>query len=428
MEQIYLKTDNGLMINFIKLPDVKTVTMGLSIKVGGANENEKEMGIAHYLEHMLFNNTQNRTETQIMDEMDTIGASYNAYTNFDYTSYYVKGKSTNSLKLIDILFDIFFKADLKDDFMQRERMIILQELRSRDMHPSTLNYKSAMTKIFSDRRMHPLIGTEESINNLKLVDLQNFYKNKYNINKTCLVVSGNFDDTKLINYIKEYFNTNIKEINPNFPDYMEQLTLHKFKQNIKNIEYIKSDVEQTIVTMHFPGCEFSSMWKFFYNILSLILTGISGALLTNQLRTKLGATYNVSSGLVEMKDTGYFTIYYNVNNDNLLQSIEMIFDILKDLKENVIDENLLNKAREYIETNLLFTFEDLNVYYDLAIESYIYNIKSLTSELIKENIDKVNQKNLLKLSQGLFNKDTMIITFQGKINVENDIEILLNKL
>ena len=425
MNKKYLKTNNGLIICLINIPSINTITIGLTVKVGALTENEDEYGIAHYLEHMMFTNTKKRNEEQIMEEMDTLGATYNAYTSYECTSYYVKGKSESQINLLELIFDIFFNSIFLEKYIDRERNVILEELKSREIYPGTLNFKYAIEQIYTDRRKVPVIGTIESINSITLDKLEKFYKKYYSILRTNLIISGNLNETSILDYVSKYFNTNIENYNINYGLLNKKLELIPY-DNKKIVHYIESKVEQSIVTIFFPACSNSSLWKYYFTVLSEILSGLSTSLLNNSLRTKLGATYNVNSRIVSYKDTGYFNITFNCNNNKLIESIKETIKILSNLSLELVPKKLLEKAKASIETGLLFEYEDLGIYYEIELDSYVYDLEPITAEKIKKYINKINGDKLQKLCKKIFTKDNTLIVIQGKEDKTKEINELFN--
>jgi predicted Zn-dependent peptidase len=425
MNKSYYKAENGISIWFLSLP-IETITIAINSLVGAINETDDELGYAHFIEHLMFSNTTNKTETEINEIIDSIGGYYNAITTFDNTVFYIKGNNIHSIKLLDIIMDIYFNCKFEDSMIDREKKIVLEELNSRELHPGNKTHKYVMNKIFSDRKKHPIIGTSDSINNINKDLLLKFKEKNYLNDKCCIIISGKFDEKLILEFIKQYLKTEIKSYVPIFSKYDKTANINLLNLD-KNVNYIESKNEQTIVTLHYPGSSSLSEWQFHYNVLSQILTGFSSALLSKRLRNELGAVYNINSGLVEFKDNGYFIISFSCKSERCVECIIEILKIIMTLKDNEIDTLLLDKAKQTIKTSLLFEFEHMNSYHNKLIEACVTNTKPLEPSSISHYIDRVKLNTLFELTSKLFIKDNTMITIEGMQDFTSVIESYLEK-
>lgn len=424
MEKSYYIGENGIKIWLVKLP-IDTITIGISPGIGAMNETVEEYGYAHFIEHLMFSNTKKYTETEINNIIDNIGGYYNAMTTFDNTLYYIKGNSIHYDILIDIIVDnIFLNGIFEDDKIEREKKIILQELENKLLKPGSKTHKFIMNKIFSNRKKESIIGTKDSINSITKDKLLNFKNKNYFINKTTIIISGKFDEKLILDLLSNILKTKLNNAVPKFIKISKGGVLNELVLT-ENVHHIKSDNKQMLVSLHFPGINSLSEWQYHFNVLSEILTGFSTSLLNKKLRTELGAIYNVNSGLIDFKDDGYFLITFTCASEKVIICIKEIIEIIKKLRTTEIDITLLNKAKNTINTTLLFEFENMNTHYNKIVESSYLNIEPLTSATIIKYINRITPATLQHLCSKLFIKTNTLITLEGKDNLVDDVSNII---
>ena len=164
MKVIQKILDNGLNIILIPQENTKLITMGFFVNAGSRNENENNSGVAHFLEHMMFKGTTNRTSTQMFTELDTMGAVYNAATGDQYTFYYIYGNSSDTKKMLDILLDIYINPKFEDKEINKEKKVIIEEMRMRYDASLMKLYSVLHKKFFKDTSLErEVIGTFETV-------------------------------------------------------------------------------------------------------------------------------------------------------------------------------------------------------------------------------------------------------------------------
>lgn len=416
----YFQTSKGMKICMIPL-DINTINIGILIPIGAYVENQNEYGLAHFLEHMLFTKTSKYTEEEINDNVELYGGNINAYTFFDQTLYNIKGNSKYGLKLMDILTEIYFRPIFTKDKIEREKLVIYEEMKLRRMNPGNVGYQQAMELLFTDRYSKLIIGTEDDIKKYDEKTLTEFKKKYYNIFDTYLIIAGKYDKNAMLEYCNNEFGKLMKWT-PSFNKLDKQLMI-EYPQQAPIFRLIKTDIEQIMVNFYFKALGKNSEWTYHFNILENILTGSLGSIFNISLRNNLGATYGVSSSLIDFKDTGYYVINYNCNYDKLIDCIKETLKILKESADELFTEAHLERAKNQAETQILMTFDNPSNHFSIAIGALSNNIYPVTADSIRRYIDRISLDSLKSLCQILFDPKNMIVTIEGKID-----ETLQNKL
>ena len=242
--------DNGIRVILIPQKKSNIISMAIFVKAGSRNENKYNNGVAHFLEHMMFKGTKKRTTKQLLNDLDSKGAWYNAATSHEYTMYEMHGNYKDTIFFMDILLDIYKNSTLKKKDINIEKGVIKEEM---NMYLDN-NQRTVMEKIYSlvyknSSMGMSIIGPKTNILNFKKKDFEDF-KNKYYLpENTVIVVSGNFNEKKVYKKIQKDINDfkrqNIKQI--------KEIILTQYIQLKPNYSFIKKNIKQTIISICFKS-------------------------------------------------------------------------------------------------------------------------------------------------------------------------------
>jgi predicted Zn-dependent peptidase len=407
-------TPSGIKICLIEKNELNTIDIIIHLSVGASSEDENELGVAHFLEHMLFTNTKKYTYYQIQHLIAYYGAIINANTNYNKTMYYTFGLSEYTLELFDILYEIFFNNIISTDNIEKEKKIVIQEINNDTL---TLGYQSELLakKIMYNNRYKYLIGAEpQHILSIDINKLNNF-KNKHYIPKnTTIIFFGNFDNKKILNEMKTRFG-NIKKYNPKFNEMNNKLIQFKNKEKTI-IKYIKTNNEQIFINFYFKTITFDNIW--FYKILLLndILTNSLFSILNNKLRYELGLVYNINGNLKINKDSGYYNISLICSKENVKKCIKELLNILHKLQKNTIDDVIIISCKNKLKTDILSNSIKPSIDLDIIMDYLNFNIKILSNNEILDIINNTTKDELNNLCKTLFHPNNTIIIVEGNID------------
>ena len=205
MHKIY-NLKNGIRLVYKRMVHTKSVSIGIFVKSGSMYETKEENGISHFIEHMLFKGTKNRSAMKIAEEMDFIGGHINAYTSRDYTCYYTKALSEDLPLCVDILSDMYYNSLFKEEDIELERSVIIEEINMYEDSPEDIALDSLMENIWHNHPLGYLIsGTVESVENITRDMLLSYMKRRYTPENTVISVCGFFDEKVLIELLEKHF-------------------------------------------------------------------------------------------------------------------------------------------------------------------------------------------------------------------------------
>lgn len=359
MKYIKKTLDNGMHVILVPIKRTKIITIGFFIGAGSRNENEDNSGIAHFLEHMMFKGTKNRTAETLFKELDTLGAIYNATTTTHHTYYYIYGNSDDIKHLLDIILDIYINAHFETKEINLERKVIIEEMRMRSDTPLMKLYSIMHKKIFSGTSLaRDIIGTTDTVMNFKRSDFIDFRKTCYRPDNTVFVISGNFTPDPILKIVNRAL------VPLENPKNKEQTYFSEKKIIFKNMDdqkepyvYVKKNnfMQQVYVILAFP---MYSTYKNNYqeiDLITLLLSWGFSSRLNKSLREKNGISYMSTAYPIVYSDAGLFVIQTIVSPSELVMAIKIILGELKSLKTELISKDEMKKIVNVSKNEVIYS-------------------------------------------------------------------------
>ena len=284
-----IKLDNGIRVISENVEHIKSFSLGFWFDTGSRDENLKNNGISHFIEHMLFKGTKNRTARKISDEVESLGGYLNAFTSKEQTCYYGRGLAKNMPKTFDVLADMVLNPLFKKNDIKKEANVIIDELNDIEDSPEELIFDRFEESIFKGNSLHyPIIGTEKNILNFSQSDLFNYVKKQYGFNNLYIVASGLVDHEKLVLLTEKYFGNLSHTISKKRKVFGSAMPESKF---------VYKDIQQVHVVMGRTTYGFNNRERTAVSVFSQILGEGSSSRLFQALRERNGITYSINSFL-----------------------------------------------------------------------------------------------------------------------------------
>ncbi|SCK03994.1 Protease 3 precursor [uncultured Clostridium sp.] len=373
---------NGLEILTIK-KDTQISSINIGIKVGALYEKVSEKGISHFIEHMLFKGTNKRTFQALNDELEALGGEYNAYTDFTSTVYSISCLEEELINGIEILSDMVTSSVFLQEEIEKERGVILAEIRTSKDSVEDLSFKRANEVAFKKGPLrYDVAGVEKNVKKFNHKDLYTFYKKHYIANNSVITMVSSFEHEEALKMIEQYFGewksgdiTSLKV---------------KDEKNIKTKEVtVKENIELNTIIYLYTFYELDKEYELPLRILNHRLGESSNSLLFREIRENRGLAYDIYSHLDVTKHVKTLYIYTAVDQEDIDSAIEAIDETLLGIKEGKIEigEKDLNIMKKVHKTAVVSTLED-----PVELCSYILT-QSVEGEDIFEFLDDMDSLN-----------------------------------
>ncbi len=347
--QIRHTLKNGIRIITEEMPHVYSASIGIWIYAGSSDENTKNNGIAHMIEHMLFKGTSNRTARQLADETAAVGGEINAYTSKEFTSLYACVLSEHLPKTIELLGDMLNNSLFDENDLEKEKNIVMDEIDMYKDSPEDVVHEMLQMSVWEEHPLGFLISGEKDIVKTFTSEQLRSFVNDYYVGENIVIsVAGKFDESSVIKQLETEFSS-IKPLGKK-----KSLAVPQFKP----ARYFEEkDIEQIHLNFAFPASSVGADDRYAYTVMNNILGGGVNSRLFMRIREELGLTYSIYSYGSTFLNAGLFHICASLNPEQFEAVAKETLNIINELRDKGPDEKELLYAKEQIKTDLLLQCE-----------------------------------------------------------------------
>jgi len=411
---------NNMRVIFAPLEGTKAVTILILVPVGSRYESKGNNGVSHFIEHLMFKGTKKRPSTlDISKELDGVGANYNAFTGKDHTGYYIK-ISADKLELgLDILSDILFNSTFKKDEIDRERGVILEEIKMYKDNPLMYIDDLFEQTIYKGNPLGwSIAGPPEVIQKISREDIVKFKNKFYRSDNILLTLAGQFDEKKAIKLINTYFGRQKGLDNKTSRNFLRfRVQPHKLPQ----ITIYPQKTKQMQIILGFPAYPYSHSQIYASVLLSIILGGNMSSRLFVNVRERKGLVYYIKAGVGTYQDTGEFTIQAGVDGSNLFKAIKIILAELKKIKLKGVSVAELKRSQEFIKGKLTLALEDSAGIAEWYGKQRLFMDETLTPDEKIKKYFKVTTKQIQQVAKDIIKQNQMSFALIGSFNNKKDL-------
>lgn len=396
---------NGVRIVHEKLPHVRTVAIGIWVQSGARHEPEELCGISHFIEHMVFKGTAQRSARDIAEQMDGIGGQINAFTSNECTCFYARSLDEHFNLAADVLCDIFFNSEFAPADIKSERNVIYEEIGMYEDSPEDLAVDRLNEAVFRGSSLgRPILGTKKTLSSFTSEILKNYRDTHYTSEGIIVSVAGNYSDEQL-SELKAHFSSVAcgKKICTPQSEYNRAVTLRR------------KPIEQNHLCFAYPMPGYSSDERFAIQLLSSILGGGMSSRLFQRVREEAGLCYSIASFTGTTHEQGLFCINTALSRDTEAEAIDLILKEVDGVCQNGVSADELSRAREQLKANIMMGMENTNSRMNnLAQNMMRYNRVITPDETIK-SIDAVTNEDILLCAQRILNGKKMSFSGVGEL-------------
>ncbi|MBI3399435.1 MAG: insulinase family protein [Deltaproteobacteria bacterium] len=412
MSRIYKTTlKNGLKIITEEMPDIQSASIGIWVSIGSRNEDNSKNGISHFIEHLLFKGTKKRTALDIAQEIESVGGVLNAFTGRENTCFYAKVLSKDIPLAVDILSDIFLNSTFDEKELEKERMVVLQEIKLVEDTPDDLIHDIFAKAFWKGHPLGmPVLGNFQTVKSINRNDVVSYYKQSYMPHALIITAAGNLQHKKLLKLLKPF---------EKVPHYQ---TIRKTSVPVScpGIVFEQKNLEQVHLCLGTPSPNQAHPDRYKIYLLNTLLGGGMSSRLFQEIREKRGLAYSVYSYLNLCLDAGSLVIYAGTAPDTFGKVLKLILKVLYTFLQKEIGKKELLSAKEQLKGSMLLGLETSESRMTKLARDEIYFNRIVTLKEITEGIDKVTAKDILNLAKNIFNPQKITLAAIGKVK-EKDL-------
>ena len=404
----FKQLDNGLRLVVNQMSGLMSVTMGILVHTGASVESDKEDGISHFIEHMMFKGTKKRTAFKISDEMDRIGAQMNAFTGKDLTCYYAKSTTGHAEEAFEILADLFLNSTFPEDEMSLDKGVIIEEINMNEDTPDDLCLDMLSRAYYGERGYgRNILGPRKNVEGFTRDDIKGYMQRRYCSDNIVISMAGNIDINIAEAMVEKHF-AGIQKCCCSKTDVKVELQAKSL--------YKTKDIEQVHIGIAFPSVKRYDKLFDATQIMNAILGGSMSSRLFQTVREELGLAYTVYSYISTYCETGTLAVYAGVNAEKYKQSAEAIYSCVNDLRKKNISEEEFLRGKEQLISSQIFAQESTSSQMLLFGKELLYRGRVYNFEDRVNKISSVTLKDVLNAIDVNFDDKFKAVSLVGAVD------------
>jgi len=393
---------NGLTVVTEQMPAVRSVSLGVWVKIGSRFETQRQAGISHFIEHMLFKGTTTRSARDIAFAIDAMGGQLDAFTTKEHACYYANVLDDHAEAAFDLVSDIVLHPLFDAVEMERERTVILEELAAVEDSPEERLWEEFVATFWLDHPLGiPILGTRETVEALRREDLQAFFQRVYEPANVVVAASGHLDHDEVAAFVETRFgalgNGGAPPVaNPPRPF-----------QHFRILR--REELEQVHVSVGCPAPPATADERYAAFVLNAVLGGSISSRLFQRIREEHGLAYNVYSALETYADAGCFWIYAATRGDAAATVLDLVVEELGILCDLPVPDDELSRMKEHLKGNVMLGLESTAGRMSSLAQQEIYFGETHDMDEILAGIDAVDTEAVQRLAQTSFADDGICV-------------------
>ncbi len=386
--------ENGLTLLTESMPHVRSVAVGVWLKRGSRHETPEQTGISHFIEHMVFKGTKNRTAERIAAEVDSIGGYMDAFTAKEYASFHLKVLDEHLPLAIDILGDVVLNPLFDPLEMAKEKKVIFEEINMVEDTPDDLVMELFTQAFWPDHPLgRPILGTKRSVETFRRQDLASFFKRVYHPGNIVIAAAGNLDHGRTRALVRRHFGA--------LTDGRTPRNGHAPKARARIVTRAKKELEQVHLCLGTRAYPQAHRDRYGTYILNTVLGGSMSSRLFQNVREKRGLVYSISSGVSAYSDAGILSVYAGTSLDSVDQVVRLTVEEFRKLQGERLPAEELRRAKDHLKGSLMLSLENTGSRMSHLARQEIYFGRQIDLDELLAGIEAVSADDVQRIANEL---------------------------
>lgn len=399
---------NGLRIVTEAMPYVRSVSLGVWVASGSRSEQGPENGLSHFIEHMVFKGTKNRSAEDIARSVDSVGGGLDAFTSKELVSFNAKVLDEHLPIALDILADLALNPVFREEDIEKEKSVILEEIKMEADQPEFVLHEMFISNFWKGQALgKPILGTRETVKKFTRQVLCDYYNRVYTPKNILITAAGNLDHEHIVRLVQEKF--------ASLPESAGPAALALPKSHAPIILKKKESLEQVHIAIGVPAYPLAHELRFPLYVLNTVLGGGMSSRLFQDIREKQGLAYAVYSELNLFSDTGCLTVYAGTAVETAKQVVTSVIQEFRRLKLDLIGEDELRRAKDHLKGSLMLGLESTSSRMSNLARQEIYFDHFMTLDEMLESIETVGRDQVRDIAEEFFTADNVALAMLGRI-------------
>lgn len=400
---------NGLRIITEEMTHVRSVSAGIWIDSGSRREVGPENGISHFIEHMVFKGTSTRSAEDIARSIDSLGGNLDAFTGKELVSFNTKILDEHVPIAFEVLADMVLRPAFRDEDIDREKGVILEELKMEADSPEYLVHETFSSNFWKDHPLgKPILGTKETIRRFDRAMIDQFYRSVYTPSNILITAAGHLSHQQIVDLAGREFES--------LPAGPPAPAAEKPRTHSRIVLREKASLEQVHLIMGVPGYSVAHEKRFAAYVLNTLLGGSMSSRLFQNIREQRGLVYSVFSELNSYRDSGALAVYAGTSAESLREVIDLILAEFRQLKLELVPDEELRRSKNHLKGSVMLGLESTSSRMSNLARQQLYFQRFFCMDEILDSIEAVTAEDVQQVAQELFTASGVAVSVLGRLN------------
>jgi len=400
---------NGLTVISEEMKHIRSVSIGIWVKTGSRDEDPQWNGLSHFIEHMVFKGTRNRSAEAIARQVDSIGGNLDAFTAKECVCFNVKVLDEHLPIALDVLSDLVLNPVFAVEDIARERRVILEEIKMDEDNPDYLVHEIFTQNFWKDHPLgKPILGTKDTVKRFERPVVLDLYEQRFTPGNLIIAAAGNLNHEHFVDLVAKHFHPMKPAKNGLHgipPRIVSRITLRN-----------KKSLEQVQICVGVPSHPIAHEKRFASYILNTLLGGGMSSRLFQNIRERQGLAYAIYSDLNPYRDTGCLSVYAGTSRESAVKVVESIVSEFRNLKAEAVPEEELRRSKDQLKGSLMLSLEASTARMSNLARQDMYFDRFYGMDELIEKIEAVTAEDLQEMARDFFRTESIAVTVLGNLN------------
>jgi predicted Zn-dependent peptidase len=400
---------NGLTVITEEMQHIRSISIGIWVKTGSRDEEAASNGISHFVEHMVFKGTKNRSAEDIARQVDSTGGNLDAFTAKECICFNVKVLDEHLSVALDILGDLVLNPLFAVDDIGRERRVILEEIKMDEDNPDYLVHEIFTQNFWKDHPLgKPILGTRETVKRFEQPLVTDFYGKRFHPGNLIISAAGNLSHDRFVDLISGYFES-MKPASNGYHGVPPKVVPKIILRN-------KNSLEQVQICLGVPSHPIAHEGRFASYLLNTLLGGGMSSRLFQNIRERQGLAYAIFSDLNPYRDAGCLSVYAGTSRESASRVVQSVIGEFRRLKNEAVGAEELRRAKDQLKGSLMLSLESSTARMSNLARQEMYFDRFLGMDELIEKIEAVTAEDLQQMAREFFRSESIAVTVLGNLN------------
>ena len=399
---------NGVRVISEWMPHVRSVSVGIWLDAGSRRESPVESGLSHFIEHMVFKGTARRSAEEIARSVDSLGGNLDAFTGKELVCFNVKVLDEHLDQAFDIIADMVLHPAFREDDIEKEKGVILEELKMEVDNPEYLLHETFSANFWRGHALgQSIIGTKQTIRSFNGKMVRDFYKAIYTPRNIIITAAGHVPHQRLVEIVSGHF--------ASLPKRAAGAPAKAPVPQARLIVKEKSSLEQVHLILGVPAHPVAHPRRFSAYVMNTLLGGSMSSRLFQNIREQRGLVYSVFSELNAYRDSGVLATYAGTSRQALPEVIDLIRAEFGKMKNEPVPADELERGKNHLKGSVMLGLESTSSRMTNLARQELYFGRFISLDEVVAEIDAVTAESVQQTAVELFKTENIAAAVLGRL-------------